>query len=267
MIPGGLVSITFRQLEPKAIIDLVKQAGLTHIEWGGDVHCPHGDVQTARKVGELTREAGLTPAVYGSYYRTAPVHKEVPAFAEVLDSAQALGAGAIRVWAGDLGSQQSDDAHRRSVIADAQRIADRAAEEGVELIFEYHGGTLSDTHRGAVTLIHDIHRPNVRSGWQPVPTRTHEQNLADLSDLIEREILGSVHVFQWTAGEKGVVRHPLREGENDWNDYLRLLAEAKLRSPTQPIEPPAMIEFVKDNEPDQFLDDGRVLRRWLDAIG
>lgn len=266
MIPGGLVSITFRQLEPQHIVDLVKRAGLTHIEWGGDVHCPPGDVENARRVGQLTRDAGLTPAVYGSYYRTAPVHKEVPSFADVLDTAQALGAPAIRVWAGDLGAQQSDPAHRKRVIQDAQRIADRAADEGIELIFEYHAGTLTDTHAGAVALIHDIHRPNVRSGWQPVPTRTHEQNLGELADLIEREMLGSVHVFQWTAGEQGVVRHPLVEGETPWNDYLRLIAEANVRSPTQPIEPPAMIEFVKDKQPDQFLEDAKALKRWLEAV-
>lgn len=265
MIPGGLVSITFRQLEPEAIVDLVKQSGLTHIEWGGDVHCPHGDVKIARKVGELTREAGLTPAIYGSYYRTAAEKKQGPAFAEAVDSAQALGAAAIRVWAGDIASQHSDEAHHQRVVADAQRIADRAADAGLEVIFEYHGGTLTDTHSGAVQLLHDIDRPNVRSGWQPVPTRSHEQNLAELSDLIERDILGSVHVFQWTAGEKGIVRHPLREGENPWSDYLRLLAEAKLRSPTQPLDPPALIEFVADNETDQFLDDAKALQRWLQA--
>jgi hypothetical protein len=44
MIQTGLVSITFRQLSPPAIIDLVRQAGLEGIEWGGDVHVPHGDL-------------------------------------------------------------------------------------------------------------------------------------------------------------------------------------------------------------------------------
>ena len=38
MIYPGLVSITFRKLQPDAIIKLVAQAGLTGIEWGGDVY-------------------------------------------------------------------------------------------------------------------------------------------------------------------------------------------------------------------------------------
>ena len=40
MIRGGLVSITFRKLSPRAIIDLVTRANLIGIEWGGDVHVP-----------------------------------------------------------------------------------------------------------------------------------------------------------------------------------------------------------------------------------
>ena len=34
----GLVSISFRNESPKAIIDASKAAGLRAIEWGGDVH-------------------------------------------------------------------------------------------------------------------------------------------------------------------------------------------------------------------------------------
>ena len=48
MLTGGLVSITFRDLEANEIIDLVKKSGLTAIEWGGDVHVPHGDFNRAR---------------------------------------------------------------------------------------------------------------------------------------------------------------------------------------------------------------------------
>ena len=49
MIHTGLVSVTFRKLEPAEIVDLVKQAGLQGIEWGGDIHVPHGDIQRAKR--------------------------------------------------------------------------------------------------------------------------------------------------------------------------------------------------------------------------
>jgi 3-dehydroshikimate dehydratase len=50
MIKTGLVSVSFRKFSPEKIIEMVKNAGLCAIEWGGDVHVPHGDVELARKV-------------------------------------------------------------------------------------------------------------------------------------------------------------------------------------------------------------------------
>ena len=69
MLCGGLVSITFRRLSPREIVKLVKKSGLEGIEWGGDVHVPHGDLSVAREVATMTQEEGLVVAAYGSYYR------------------------------------------------------------------------------------------------------------------------------------------------------------------------------------------------------
>ena len=55
----GLVSVTFRKLLPHEIIDLVVKSGLSGIEWGGDVHVPHGEADTARMVKRMTLDAGL----------------------------------------------------------------------------------------------------------------------------------------------------------------------------------------------------------------
>ena len=62
MISSGLVSVTFRKLSPAEIVDLVRQAGLNCIEWGGDIHVPHGDCVRAREVRQRTLAAGLTVA-------------------------------------------------------------------------------------------------------------------------------------------------------------------------------------------------------------
>ncbi|HEY0258189.1 MAG TPA: hypothetical protein VGC39_12150 [Candidatus Methylacidiphilales bacterium] len=55
----GLVSVSFRSLNPEEVIPLVQQAGFQSIEWGGDIHVPAGDVQQAQIVGRQTSEAGL----------------------------------------------------------------------------------------------------------------------------------------------------------------------------------------------------------------
>ena len=90
MIKSGLVSITFRQLSPGDIIDLVKKAGLDGIEWGGDIHVPHGDIAKAEEVYSLTRDAGLDIPAYGSYYKVGESEQEGLAFNDVLISAAAL---------------------------------------------------------------------------------------------------------------------------------------------------------------------------------
>ena len=49
----GIASITFRQLTAEQIIALCRENALQSIEWGGDVHVPHGDIAVAEKVGEV----------------------------------------------------------------------------------------------------------------------------------------------------------------------------------------------------------------------
>ena len=65
----GLVSITFRKLTPSQILDLCVGNGLREIEWGGDVHVPHGELKIASEVAEMSRSRGVAIAAYGSYYK------------------------------------------------------------------------------------------------------------------------------------------------------------------------------------------------------
>ena len=100
--------MTFRQLPVERIIALTAQAHLDGIEWGGDVHVRHGDIPIAHRVAQATADAGLVVAAYGSYYRVAESEGEGLPFELVLDSAQALGAPLIRVWAGKRGSDDAE---------------------------------------------------------------------------------------------------------------------------------------------------------------
>ena len=143
MIHPGLVSITFRKLTPRQVVDLVVQAGLEAVEWGGDVHAPHGDVAKAREIAQMMAGAGLAMPTYGSYYRVG--HRADVPFPDVLVSAVALGIPTIRVWAGKVGSAEADAAYWKAVVADSQRIVDLAATEGIAIAYEFHGNTLTDS--------------------------------------------------------------------------------------------------------------------------
>jgi len=251
MIRAGLVSVTFRQLAPHAIVALVALTDLEAVEWGGDVHVPHGDVAQARLVRQMCDDVGLTVAAYGSYYRVG--HTDVP-FAAVLESAVALGAPTIRVWAGKVGSGQADNAYWARVVEDSRAIGDMAWQAGIAVAYEYHGNTLTDTNASALRLLKTVDHPNVKTYWQPSESATLEENLAGLNAILPW--LVNVHVFSWRNVDGQHKRMPLSAKADDWAQYLAQVA-------TTGRDHYAMIEFVKDDEPKNFLKDAKTLKEWL----
>ncbi|MDA1193283.1 MAG: TIM barrel protein [Candidatus Poribacteria bacterium] len=251
---GGLVSITFRQLAPLEIVELVATSGLSAIEWGGDVHAPHGDLDTATTVRAMTEDAGLTVSAYGSYYRVGESEQEGLDFRRVLDSANALGAPVIRVWAGRQGSAEADPKYRRRIVGDSRRIADQAESVDIRIAFEYHGNTLTDTNESAQQLLEDVDHANINTFWQP-PNDQDDNNCADgLRAVLPR--LESLHVFHWARMDGKNERRPLSEGIDRWTRFFDLARHSDR-------DHHAMIEFVRNDDPQQFLADARALSTLL----
>jgi len=251
MIRSGLVSVTFRPLTPADIVALVVRAGLQGIEWGGDIHVPHGNLDRAREVRRLTEGAGLSVAAYGSYYKAAHSEAAGLAFQAVLDTALALGAPVIRVWAGAAGSATTDAAGRRTVAADLQRIAGLAGAAGVRIATEFHGGTLTDTNASTFQLLDEADHPNFYAYWQPAVGLDDAACLAGLRGIGPR--LSHVHVFQWVTSQQ---RRPLTEGAERWAQFLRVAAAV-------PGDRYAMLEFVEGDAPENFRRDAATLKTWL----
>ena len=257
MFYSGLCSITFRKLTPQQVVDLSAQAGIDGIEWGGDVHAPHGEVKTADEVRRITEDAGIKVSSYGSYYRVVKSKDEGIEFASVLDSAIALGAPIIRVWAGGLGSADADQAYRDAVAEETRAICDMAAAEGIQIATEFHAGTLTDTNESALRLLKDVDHPNLTTYWQPVVFESMEWRLDGLRSVLPW--LTYLHVFQWEGVGKDRKRLELSEGESDWIQYMKLAAEKE-------GDRYCLLEFVKGDEPEQFLKDAGALRKWLDQL-
>lgn len=256
MLRSGLVSITFRKLLPRQIVDLVTQAGLEGIEWGGDVHAPHGDVAAAREIAQLSADAGLAIPTYGAYYRVG--HPDDVAFGDVLASAVALGAPTIRVWAGKQGSADADADYRARVVADSRRICGMAAGEGIAIAYEFHGNTLTDTSASARRLLEEVNHPALRSLWQPPKGSTVAENRAGIDSVAPW--LSHIHVFSWRIEEGQTIRLPLVDYAGQWQEYLgRIDALGGERF--------ALLEFVRNDAPAQFLADAAALRGWLPADG
>jgi sugar phosphate isomerase/epimerase len=268
----GLVSVSFRKHSPVDILSAAARAGLLALEWGGDVHCPHGDTSTAASLARATRDAGLTVAAYGSYYRLGvPVGfqhwgQPNPDFRAVLDSAVALGAPVVRVWAGVSGSADTSQSGYTAVADDLRRVCDLAAEAGVRVGLEYHGGTLTDTLTSTLRLSSDC--PDTLLYWQPSQAESPEARLASLTAVASR--LAHLHVFHWRLDDTGKThRRPLAEGTDAWTSYLMTARTAPplqtgiARHPATPVPRCAMLEFVPDDDIAALPTEAAALRHLL----
>lgn len=240
----GLTSVTFRNKSVDEIIFLAKEAGLDGIEWGADIHVPVGEEETAREVRRKCEQAGLSILSYGSYYRALPGED----FSPVLMSARALGAPIIRIWAGTETPDTISETSFVSLVKRIRNAVESASEFGIMLGLEYHRGTMTQTKEGAIRLLKAVDHPNLRTYWQPNPDISEEERLEEIS-LLE-PWLCCCHVFAWT---KGNVRHALSEQFSNWKTYLERAVQGG-RSPN------LILEFVRDDSPENFLQDASVLR-------
>lgn len=251
MIKTGLVSVTFRQLSVEEVVKTAKEAGLEGIEWGADVHVPAGDIAAAEKARKITEDAGLSVFAYGSYFRPGECKDAAEEFKPVLDSAVALGAPLIRVWAGAKWSWYADEAYSNKVIDDTKIICDMAAEKNIKISYEYHGWSLTDNRFSAVDAWDRVKKDNMSLYWQPNFGLSTEENCLALKMIMPH--MDYVHVFYWAPdGEK----LPMADGLDVWKKFADILkSDGKDHC--------VMMEFVKDGAVEQLFDDVRALKTIL----
>jgi sugar phosphate isomerase/epimerase len=249
----GLCSITFRQFDVAGVLDLAVGAGLTCVEWGGDVHVPVGDLTTAAEVAQRTADAGLVVASYGSYYR-AGVHDDA---ADVIATAVALGAPRIRVWAGDQGSADATPLDRLRVVAALADTVARADDAGVQIGTESHGGTLTDTTESTRRLLAEVDEVvgarTLTTYWQPSVDASEDAAIAELAALVDR--VSTVHAFSWWPG---TTRLPLRSRHALWQRALDVVRGAG-------GDHDVLLEFVPGDDPELLTGEATTLRHWLSA--
>jgi len=247
-IRPGLCSVTYRQLDPAAIAALAADAGLQVIEWGGDVHVPPGDAARAAEVARITADAGLTVCSYGSYFRAQAGEDIAP----VLDSAEALGADRIRVWAGGAGSADATAAERTMVIDALADAAEQAGRRGISLALEFHGGTLADDAEQTMRVLDEVASPFLATYWQPTVAAPDAVAVAEYERIADR--VSAVHVFSWWPT---VERLPLTARDGLWRAFFA----AATAAPVPPRD--ALLEFVPDDDPAALVAEARALRGYL----
>ena len=252
MMQPGLVSVTFKHMPCEDVIHYAHKAQLKSIEWHGRNHVPHGDLETARRIGQRTRAAGLAVAAYGSYYVLGQSEDMGLSFDTVLHTAEALDAPMIRVWAGHQSPDETSERTRTTILEEARRVADLAAEKRFRIVLEFHRDTLTQTGKSCAALLDDLDHTNVGTYWQPAPELDVSRNLTELRTVLPW--LAGLHVFHW--GPTHMDRHALAQGELDWAQYLAMVKQCH---GTLNV----LLEFVKGGTVEQFNEDAVTLHRLL----
>ena len=240
----GLTSVTFREKTISEIAVLAKKAGLREIEWGGDRHILPMDFDAVETARRAMAENELVCSSYGSYYRIGD--NDTEAFRAIAKTAHALDGKILRVWLGRIGSSSTNTELRSKMLDETKRLAEIAAEYSQTLAFEFHGKTLNDTGESSVSFLRDCGMENVKTYWQPLSYSDNENNLRAVLPY-----LAAVHVFTWDDEYR---RYPLSDGKDAWKNYLSILNEAN-------ISTKLIMEFVKDDNAEQFLADANFLKR------
>ena len=234
MFKSGVVSVSFRPNSVEEIIKAASEAGLSLIEWGSDVHSPAGDVALAEKIKTDSEASGIKTVTYGSYFRVGVTPKEE--FPEYLESAKALGASVIRIWAYKSIKATSGEEWDK-VVSEAKEICKMAEAYGIKICLECHNGSITEDYNTALKFLNAVNHSLFGMYWQPNQLKTLEYNLDAVKALAP--YVECLHVFHFIDN----VKAPLSEGLSDWRKYLAIIKESLSDKCI-----PAFLEFMPDDK-------------------
>ncbi|MBE6542514.1 MAG: sugar phosphate isomerase/epimerase [Ruminococcaceae bacterium] len=251
MLKCGLVTVTFRSFDRKNIVRAAKNAGLSLLEWGGDIHVPPLDSYAIGEAVQLTAENGLSITAYGSYYSCTDDEEKMRS---AVDTASLLGAETVRVWPGICRPDPITEELRREYINNLRKTCRYAASKNITVSTEYHPNTLTETTESAMRMIDEVADENLRLYWQPNQFMSAEYNIDSLKQVLP--YLTNIHVFNWKGTPTGNLKFPLADGEAIWRQYIDIIA-------SDSRDHGLLLEFVHDGTEEQFCRDAEALKSWL----
>lgn len=234
MLKSGVVSVSFRGLSAEEVIKITKEAGLSAIEWGSDVHAPADDVGNLRNIAKMQEEAGIVCSSYGTYFRFGV--DSVDELPKYIEAAKILGTNVLRLWCGKKNYEDMSEDERLVIINDAKRAAQIAEREGAVLCMECHKNTFTNSIEGAMRLMESVNSPAFRMYWQPSTSAEHAKNIEYATAISKHTV--NLHVFYYKDG----VATPLEEGLELWRDYLGCFEGERY----------LLLEFMPDKKPESL---------------
>lgn len=231
MLKSGVVSVSFRELSAEEVISITKEAGLSAIEWGSDVHAPADDIEKIRSIAKMQRVASLVCSSYGTYFRLGvDSADELPKY---IKAAKILGTDVLRLWCGKKNFDDMSDGEKSFIISESKKAANIAEREGVTLCMECHRNTFTNSLDGALNLMSSVNSSAFRMYWQPSTTAEHASNIEYATKIAPYTV--NIHVFYYKNG----AACPLEEGLHVWREYLDCF------SPDGYL----LLEFMPDKKP------------------
>jgi L-ribulose-5-phosphate 3-epimerase len=234
-------------------LDGISRAGFSSVEltsvpgWTEHVH-RDADDEEIQRVKDLLAQYRLTP-VSLSGHSDLVSDEGVTEFRKALDLARRLGITMVTTSTGghDASSAGSLDEQRRAFLQRIGPLADEAAEDGIDICLETHGGLLA-TGAMSKALVNAIGRPNVGINYDPGnvifygDTRP-ETDLPGCADKVTH-----LHVKDQIGGA-GVWNFPeIGSGEVDYPTLFAILDKAA-------FDGPCSIELEFQGEPWPSLED------------
>lgn len=238
----GLVSVSFRKHSPKEILETMKAAGLTFIEWGSDVHSPCGDIEKLKEIAKLQKEYGVECSSYGTYFRLGETPTEE--LENYINAAKILGTDILRLWCGKKSGTDMRAEEREALLLSCRTAAKTAELHGVTLCLECHKKTFTEKADDAVWLMKNVNSPAFRMYWQPFQWQSAEENIENAKKISPYAC--HIHVFNW----KGDKKLPLAESCLEWKEYLKCFSAPRT----------LLLEFMPDGTLEELKDEADALK-------
>lgn len=181
MIRLGLCSSACITRNAKEVIAVAASTGLDAIEWAQDAHIGSGDLRVAEELMITTLTAGLTTASYSTLYRAGADDEGYRRFDALLSVASLLQAPILRVYACCERRSDAKPQRRSELVAELDRLGDRAALKGITLCISMGRGTGFSNYGLALSLVAQAKHPFVRLAWEDLP----EASSAEASAALE----------------------------------------------------------------------------------
>ena len=238
----GLVSVSFRKHSPKEILDAMKEAELSFIEWGSDVHAPFDDTEKLREIAEIQKQYSVKCSSYGSYFRLGET--PIEALEKYIDAAKILGTDILRIWCGGKSGSNMTSEEREEFLILCRNASEIAERENIKLCMECHQNTFTENPDDSVWLMRAVNSPSFRMYWQPFQWQSTEENIDNAKKIAP--YAEHIHVFNWIGNEK----LPLLEATEKWQKYLKEFSYPRT----------LLLEFMPNGTLDELKNEAAALK-------